>query len=78
MIYALYTLMKKYRNKKIFIWNVNRDSMGIFLNASFAGIDIQGFVTSESQYAGEIYMNRPIITPEQFKEDKENIISRVR
>ena len=74
MIYALYTLMKKYRNKKIFIWNVNRDSMGIFLNASFAGIDIQGFVTSESQYAGEIYMNRPIITPEQFKEDKENII----
>ena len=37
MVFALYTLMEQYRNKKKYIWNVNRDSIGIFTKAVFSG-----------------------------------------
>lgn len=69
MLCALYTLMSRYRNKKVYIWNINRHSIIVFTRAILRGIDIQGFVTLQREYAGESYMNRPVKTLEQIQEE---------
>lgn len=67
MIYPLYTLKRKYKGKKLFIWNINRNSMVLFSKIFLRGIDIEGFVTVEDQYVGEMYMNRPVISVKQIE-----------
>ena len=52
MICELYTLMNKYRNKKLYIWNINRNSTIVFTKAIFSKIDIRGFVVTKG---GGIY-----------------------
>lgn len=74
MIGALYTLSRQFENKKIYIWNVNRDSMLVFTKAVFRKIDIQGFVTLEKEYVGEFLFNRPIKYIKQVEEEKDSII----
>lgn len=69
MICALYTLMNKYKNKRVYIWNVNRHSMIIFTRAIFRKINVQGFVALQNQYIGELYMNRPVIGVERIQEE---------
>lgn len=60
MLFALHTLKKQYSNKEIYIWNVNRDSMGIFVRLFLRKIDIQGFVTDCYKYVNEMCMNRTV------------------
>lgn len=60
MVCPYKTIKKAYKNKKIYIWNVNRDSIALFMKAAFHGISIRGFVTF-GEYAGESYMNRPVV-----------------
>ena len=74
MVFALYTLMEQYRNKKKYIWNVNRDSIGIFTKAVFSGVDIQGFVVEEKKDNDDIYMNRPVISKKELSGEEELII----
>ncbi len=74
MICALYTLMKKYREKDIYLWNVNADSINVFMMAACRHIDIQGFVTAQAEYVGEKYMNRPVVTLEQALQNERSII----
>lgn len=74
MIFSLYNIKKEYRDKKIYIWNVNRNSMGILLEAALMRIDIQGFVVAQDEYAGERYMNRPVLSIEQIKYDDAAIV----
>lgn len=74
MVNTIYTLKKKYRDKKIYIWNINRDSMTVFTKAVFRRIDVQGFVTLQEEYAGEMYMNRPVVTLEQVVQEEDSII----
>lgn len=74
MLFAIHTLKKQYQNKKIYIWNINRDSIGVFTRALLRKIDIQGFVTSQPEYIGDIYMNRPILTLGQIEESDSIIL----
>lgn len=74
MICELYTLKKEYRDKKIYIWNVNRDSMVIFLNVALRRLDISGFVTIEEELVGKIYMNRPIVHLSQIEQEEDSIV----
>ncbi|MCM1120955.1 MAG: hypothetical protein NC489_23275 [Ruminococcus flavefaciens] len=69
MIHTFYTLKKEYQDKKICIWDVNEDSIGMFAMLAFRRIDIFGFVTSQKEYVGEIYMNRPILDIEQTNQE---------
>ena len=71
---TLYTLKREYQDKKIYIWNVNRNSMITFARASFMKTDIQGFVTSENRYAGEIYMNRPVVMSGHIEKDADSVL----
>lgn len=74
MVYALYTLKEKYRDMDIYIWNINRDSMGVFMRAALRKISIRGFVTDREEYAGNWYMNRPIEFLPRILKDENSII----
>lgn len=74
MICPFYTIKKEYQGKNIYIWDVNRNALAVFLKAFFRGINIRGFITPQDQYAGETYMNRPILSFNQIAEEKDSII----
>lgn len=74
MLNLLYVLKKQYRDKKIYIWNVNRNSMVAFTRAAFRKIDIQGFVTTQKKYVGQMYMNRPVVCLEQVEREEDALI----
>ena len=74
MINALHTLMKQYQNKKVYIWDINRDSLTTFKRAVFKGIIIHGFITLQEEYAGQMYMNCPIMSVKQVRKDKDIVI----
>ena len=40
MIYAFMTLKNTYADKKIYLWNVNRDSIGMFTALAFRRIPV--------------------------------------
>lgn len=72
MIDMLHTLQAKLKSREVFIWNVNRDSMAVFLRAAFMGVNIQGFVSDE--YVGERYMNRPIVALREIQCNDNSIV----
>ena len=74
MICELYSLKKEYLDKKVYIWNVNRDSIVLFMMLAFRRIDIQGFITLQEEYKGDIYMNRPVFTLNQVEWDDDSVI----
>lgn len=74
MLNALYTIKRKFGNKKIYVWDMNRDSMIVFANAVFRRINIHGFVTLQKEYVGKSYMNRPVVSLEQVERDRGAII----
>lgn len=74
MIYPLYTLMGKYKGKKLYVWNINRTSIIMFTQIAFMRINIEGFVAPETEYVGETYMNRPIVSVEQIEREKDCIV----
>lgn len=74
MLYELYTLKRKYQGKTLYIWNINRTSMVLFTMLAFRRLNIQGFVTTEEQYEGEVYMNRPVIYYKQIMNDENSLI----
>lgn len=74
MICALHTLKKEYKNKDIYIWNINRDSMGVFMRVAIRQINVRGFVTVQEEYVGKSYMNRPIVSLTQIEADDNSII----
>ena len=55
MIKMIYTLPDKVRQKKIFVWGINRDSMVVFAFLAFRGFNIAGFLSRERKYVGEIF-----------------------
>lgn len=62
--------------KNIYIWNVNTDSMDIFVYLGIMLVDIKGFVLSQDTNAGKntTVMNRPLITIEEFNEKSNAIL----
>lgn len=60
MLSELYTLAEKYADRRIYIWEINRDSMMVFSMFAYKRIDICGFVTTKRQFWGETIMNRTV------------------
>lgn len=61
MVHLLYTLPDEIKQKNIYIWNVDKDSITEFTKLALRQIDIKGFITQEKAYIGEFYMNRPVM-----------------
>ena len=74
MLEAIYTLKNKYKEKKIYIWNINRDSVMLFTEVAFRRINVQGFATLQNEYVGETFMNRPILSLKQLVHEDDCII----
>lgn len=69
MICALYTLLGKYKDKKVYVWNTNRTSMVLFVKLAFTRVNIHGFVTEQEEHVGERYMNRPVVSLKQIEQE---------
>lgn len=74
MICALYTLLGKYKDKKVYVWNTNRTSMVLFVKLAFTRVNIHGFVTEQEEHVGERYMNRPVVSLKQIEQEDYIII----
>lgn len=74
MIHALYALKREYLFKKIYIWNINIDSLGLFMRIKFGGIDVQGFVTIQDEYVGKTYLNHPVVSLKQVETIEDSLI----
>lgn len=73
MIKELYTLSKKYENKKIYIWNTNRNSLMVFAKLAHKRINVCGFVTT-GLFVGEYIMNRLVVNVSAIEQQKEVLI----
>lgn len=74
MVRLLYTLPDELRNKSIYIWNIDKDSITEFTKLAVRQINIKGFVEQESLYIGKLYMNRPVVGIETVIQDEEAIV----
>lgn len=74
MVRLLYTLPDEIKQKSIYIWNVDKDSITEFTKLALRQIDIKGFVTQEKAYIGERYMNRPVKSVEEFLQEENTMI----
>ena len=74
MIKMIYTLPDKMRQKKIFVWGINRDSMVVFAFLAFRGFNIAGFLSRERKYVGEIFFNRPVFAEKDLANDDGAVI----
>ena len=74
MVRLLYTLPSEIKNKPIYIWNIDKDSITEFTKLAIRQIDIKGFVTKEEVHIGEYYMNRPVVGIETVLKEEDSVI----
>lgn len=74
MLKMIYTVPKYLRDKKIYVWDVKRNSMVIFAMLAFRGVDISGFVVRDSKYIGECLFNRPVRDIEEIETESDTIL----
>lgn len=72
MYRSIYTVANEYINKKIYVYKVNRDSVSVFTDLAFRDADVSGFW--DERFAGEKFMNRPILSCKQLMNEKDSII----
>lgn len=72
MYKTIYTVSNKYKNKKIYIYGINRDSVSVFTDLAFRDTDVAGFC--EDRFDGQMFMNRPIISEEKLIVQRDAII----
>lgn len=66
MIRFIHTLRKELQQKKVFIWDIGKRATWVFSYLAYRGENVSGFVTEEKSLAGQTFMNRPILTLEEF------------
>lgn len=74
MLKMIYTVPEYLRNKKIYVWNVKRNSMIVFAMLAFSGVDIAGFVVRDHKYIGECLFNRPVCDIEEIEKTSDAIL----
>lgn len=75
MLKMIDTVPEYLRDKKIYVWNVNKSSMVIFARLAFNGVDIAGFVVQDSKYIGESLFNRPVCDIEAVEKDDRAVLA---
>ncbi|MBD5521748.1 MAG: SGNH/GDSL hydrolase family protein [Lachnospiraceae bacterium] len=74
MLKILYTLSKEYQDKNIYLYGINRDSVNVFTDLAYRGINVSGFVDPSGRYVGSDFMNRPIVSGNTLFGNKDIII----
>lgn len=74
MLRTLETIKKEYREKRIYVWDIDRDAICTFTRAFFGRVNIVGFISPQEEYVGQMFMNRPIVTLDQVACDADGVI----
>ena len=69
MLKMIYTVPAYLRDKRIYVWDVKRNSMVVFAMLAFGGVDIAGFAVRDRKYIGECLFNRPVCDIEEIEKD---------
>ncbi len=67
MIRFIYDIKECYKNKKIYIWDLNRNSVELATYALFKGVVVEGFVLRKNIFPDKTFINRPIIDLDSAK-----------
>lgn len=63
----VFDIKKKYKGKKIYIWDVNRNSHIVFAKLFFSCNKIDGFVCEKEKYVGDHIFNIPVVGINEFE-----------
>ena len=74
MIRHIKTLKQELNGKKLYIWDVGKKATWVFSFLAYRLINVTGFVTPLEKYAGETFMNRPIITMDEFGNEPDAVL----
>lgn len=74
MIKFIYTLKKDLQQKKIFIWDIGKRATWVFSYLAYRGENVSGFVTEEKSLVGQTFMNRPILSLEEFGKTADSVL----
>lgn len=74
MLKMIYTVPEYLRDKKIYVWDVKRNSMVVFAMLAFGGVDIAGFVVRDRKYIGECIFNRPVCDIEEIEKTSDTVL----
>lgn len=72
MYKSIYTVSDDFNCKKLYIYGVNREAVSVFTELAFRDADIFGFW--DERFAGEQFMNRPIVSADQLMSDKDAVV----
>ena len=74
MIEFIEVIKPELKDREIFIWDIGRAAMWVFYCAAVRGVNVQGFVTNLTSFCGETLLNRPIVSPETFQQNKNAVL----
>lgn len=75
MLKSLYTLSRKYKNKKIVIFGVKHTSITLFSDLAVNHqMNIVAFLDADDKFTGQMLINRPIINTIQLREIEDAIV----
>lgn len=74
MIRHLKVIKESLKNKKLCIWDVGKAAIWTFSAMAERGLNIHCFVTNFPEYIGDTIMNRPVVSPEEFREEKDAVL----
>lgn len=74
MLKILYTLIEKFVDKNIYIYGITRNSINVYTDLAYRGINICGFVEVNDRYVGEQFMNRLIIGKDRLSKTEDIVI----
>ena len=63
----LYIVSEEYQKKDIYVYGVCRESVDVFANITLHNGDVAGFVDDSGSVVGDSFMNRAIISEDEFE-----------
>ncbi len=70
----LYVVSEEYRKKDIYVYGVSRESVDVFANITLHNGEVAGFVDDSGSVIGDSFMNRVIISEEEFEDTEAAVL----
>ena len=74
MIKYIHTLKRELAGRHIYIWDISKRSTWVLSMLAYRGISVTGFVTDVERFAGETFMNRPVVTQDEYLKDPDAVL----
>ena len=70
----IYVVSKEYQKKDIYVYGLSKDSVNVFANITFHNGEVTGFVDDSGSVIGDSFMNRVIISEEEFEDTEAAVL----